>query len=249
MDEREGMIWLLKRRLKIIGFSVGLLILFLILQHDFMENNSWKSWNLPLSGKIILIDPGHGGPDGGAGTDQTLEKDIALSISLKVRDYLQQQGALVNMTRDTDIDLADPDTRGYSRRKVEDLKKRLKLINDTDNDFFVSIHLNAIPSSQWSGAQTFYAPQHEENAKAAKFIQDELRRNLGNTTRRAKPLSHVYILKNAKKPGVLVEVGFLSNPKEKANLKKDSYQEKVAASIYKGIIRYFTNEKELKEPD
>jgi N-acetylmuramoyl-L-alanine amidase len=109
--------------------------------------------------------------------------------------------------------------------------------------------LNAIPSSQWSGAQTFFAPQHEENAKAAKFIQDELRKNLGNTTRRAKPLSHVYILKNAKKPGVLVEVGFLSNPKEKANLKKDSYQEKVAASIYKGIIRYFTNEKELKEPD
>lgn len=67
MDEREGMIWLLKRRLKIIGFSVGLLLLFLILQHDFMEDKSWKSWNLPLSGKIILIDPGHGRPDSGAG--------------------------------------------------------------------------------------------------------------------------------------------------------------------------------------
>jgi N-acetylmuramoyl-L-alanine amidase len=249
MDEREGMIGVLKRRLRIIGFSVGLLLLFLILQHDFTENNSWKSWNLPLSGKIILIDPGHGGPDGGAGEDPVLEKDIALKISLKVRDLLQQQGALVIMTRDTDEDLADSDTRGYSRRKVEDLKKRLQMINGSDNDFFVSIHLNAIPSSQWSGAQTFYSPHYEENAKAAKFIQDELRRNLKNTTRKAKPMNHVYILKYAKKPGALVEVGFLSNPAEKANLKKDSYQNKVAESIYTGITRYFTNEKELKETD
>ncbi|MEH7334786.1 N-acetylmuramoyl-L-alanine amidase CwlD [Neobacillus drentensis] len=243
------MIWLSKRRLKIIGFSVGLLVLFLILQHDFSENNSWKSWNLPLSGKIILLDPGHGGPDGGAGTGKTLEKDIALDITLKVRDLLQQQGALVVMTRDTDTDLADDDTKGYSRRKVEDLKKRLKMINDSDNDFFVSIHLNAIPSSRWSGAQTFYAPHHKENAKAAKFIQEELRKNLGNTNRKAKPISQVYILKNAKKPGVLVEVGFLSNPAEKENLKKKSYQEKIAESIYRGVIRYFTNEKELKETD
>ncbi|MGG1678292.1 N-acetylmuramoyl-L-alanine amidase CwlD [Neobacillus sp. NRS-1170] len=243
------MIWLSKRRLKIIGFSVGLLVLFLILQHDFSENNSWKSWNLPLSGKIILLDPGHGGPDGGAGTGKTLEKDIALDITLKVRDLLQQQGALVVMTRDTDTDLADDDTRGYSRRKVEDLKQRLKMINDSDNDFFVSIHLNAIPSSRWSGAQTFYAPHHKENAKAAKFIQEELRENLGNTNRKAKPINQVYILKNAKKPGVLVEVGFLSNPAEKENLKKKTYQEKIAESIYRGVIRYFTNEKELKETD
>ncbi|HEY2420078.1 MAG TPA: N-acetylmuramoyl-L-alanine amidase CwlD [Neobacillus sp.] len=237
------------RRLKIIGFIVGLVVLFLLLQHDFKGMVSWSSWNLPLSGKIILLDPGHGGPDGGAGTGDTLEKDIALTITLKVRDYLQQHGALVIMTRETDKDLADPGTRGYSDRKVEDLKKRLKMINNANNDFFVSIHLNAIPSSRWSGAQTFYAPHYKENAKAAKFIQEELRQNLGNTTRKAKPINNVYILKNAKKPGVLVEVGFLSNPAEKANLKKDAYQEKVAASIYQGIIRYFTNEKELKETD
>jgi len=237
------------RRLKIIGFIVGLMILFFILQHDFSENRSWNTWNLPLSGKIILLDPGHGGPDGGAGTGETLEKDIALKISLKLRDYLQEQGALVVMTRDSDTDLADPDTRGYSRRKVEDLKKRLKMINDSDNDFFISLHLNAIPSSQWRGAQTFYAPQHEENAKAAKFIQEELRKNLENTDRKAKPINNVYILDHAKKPGALVEVGFLSNPVERENLKKDAYQEKVADSIYRGVLRYFTNEKELKDTE
>jgi N-acetylmuramoyl-L-alanine amidase len=243
------MIWLSKRRLKIIGFVTGLVVLFLILQHDFMDDDSWNTWNLPLSGKIILLDAGHGGPDGGAGTGKTLEKDIALDITIKVRDYLQQQGALVIMTRENDKDLADPDTRGYSRRKVEDLKKRLKMINTTDNDLFISIHLNAIPSSQWRGAQTFYAPHHEENARAAKFIQEEMRKNLENTDRKAKPLSQVFILKHAKKPGALVEVGFLSNPNEKALLKSESYQEKVAISIYKGIMRYFTNEKEIKETD
>jgi N-acetylmuramoyl-L-alanine amidase len=243
------MIWVSKRRLKIISFVVGLFVLFFVLQYDFVEDDSLNAWNLPLSGKIILLDPGHGGPDGGAGTGQTLEKDIALEITKKVRDYLQMQGALVIMTRESDTDLASSDTRGYSRRKVEDLKTRLKMINEGDNDFFVSIHLNAIPSSQWSGAQTFYAPQYKENAEAAKFIQDELRTNLKNTTRRAKPINNVYILKNAKKPGVLVEVGFLSNPTEKQNLKKDSYQEKIAISIYQGIIRYYTNEKELVEPE
>jgi len=243
------MIGVSKRRLKIISFIVGLFVLFFVLQYDFAEDDSLNAWNLPLSGKIILLDPGHGGPDGGAGTGQTLEKDIALEITKKVRDYLQMQGALVIMTRETDTDLAAPDTRGYSRRKVEDLKTRLKMINEGDNDFFVSIHLNAIPSSRWSGAQTFYAPQYKENAEAAKFIQDELRTNLKNTTRRAKPINNVYILKNAKKPGVLVEVGFLSNPAEKEKLKKDSYQEKVAISIYQGITRYYTNEKELVEPE
>lgn len=238
---------LLIQRLKIIGFIVGLTILFLILQHDFSENKSWKTWSLPLSGKIILLDAGHGGPDGGAGTGDTLEKEIALQITHKLRDYLQQQGALVVMTRETDTDLADPGTNGYSRRKVEDLKKRLKMINDSDHDFFVSIHLNAIPSTRWRGAQTFYSPHYKENARAAKFVQEELRKNLENTDRKAKPISNVYILDHAKKPGILVEVGFLSNPGERANLKQDSYQEKVADSIYRGIIRYYTNEKELKE--
>ncbi|UII56110.1 N-acetylmuramoyl-L-alanine amidase CwlD [Cytobacillus spongiae] len=238
----------MKRKIKISAFVMGLITLFIILQYDFSEDDSWKSWNLPLSGKIILLDPGHGGPDGGAGDEEALEKDIALNISLQLRDYLQQQGALVIMTREEDKDLASDDTKGYSRRKVEDLKKRLEMINDSGSDFFVSIHLNAIPSSRWRGAQTFFAPQLQENEQAAKFIQEELRINLENTDRNAKPIQNVYILKHAEKPGVLVEVGFLSNPDEKRDLQNEVYQEKVAASIYKGIMRHFTNEEELPDP-
>lgn len=240
----------MNRKLKIGAFALGLIVLFLILQYDFTEDDSWESWNLPLTGKMILLDAGHGGPDGGAGDKGALEKEIALDVTLKVRDYLQQQGALVLMTREDDRDLAPDGTRGYSRRKVEDLKKRLEMINKSGAEFFVSIHLNAIPSPRWSGAQTFYASRLDENARAAKFIQDELRRNLENTTRKAKVLNEeVYILKHAKIPGSLVEIGFLSNPQERANLKKEEYQEKVAASIYTGILRYFSKEKELVEEE
>lgn len=239
----------MNKKLKAVAFIAGLIVLFFILQYDFSEDDSWESWSLPLTGKVILLDPGHGGPDGGAGDEGALEKDIALNVSFKVRDYLQEQGALVIMTREEDKDLAPEGTRGYSRRKVEDLKQRLAMINDSDAEFYVSIHLNSIPSPKWSGAQTFYAPKFEENKAAAKFIQDELRRNLENTTRKARPLNNVYIIENAKKPGVLVEIGFLSNLEERANLKKEAYQNKVAASIYNGIIRYYTDEEELKEEE
>ena len=171
------MIWVSKRRLKIIGFIVGLFVLFLILQYDFAEDDSLemhgifhcreKSSYLILAMAVQMAE---------LERVKTLEKDIALDISLKGQGLPAKQGALVIMTRETDTDLADSDTRGYSRRKVEDLKNRLKMINNADNDFFVSIHLNAIPSPRWSGAQTFYAPHFKENAKAAKFIQEELRK-------------------------------------------------------------------------
>ncbi len=228
------------KRLKRTAFAIGLLMLFFIIQYDFSDNHSWNTWHLPLSGTVILIDPGHGGADGGAGDRPIQEKDIALSISMKLRDFLQQQGAIVIMTRDTDKDLAPPEMKGYSRRKTVDLKERLKIINESNADFFVSIHLNAIPAPQWSGAQTFYSTNNKENKKAARLIQKELRTNLENTTRKEKPLNSVFILKHAEIPGVLVEAGFLSNPDEKINLARDSYQEMVAASIYKGINRFFT---------
>jgi N-acetylmuramoyl-L-alanine amidase len=235
------------KKIKIGLFAAGLAVLFLILQYDFTENDSWESWNLPLSGKVIYLDPGHGGVDPGAGEDEPFEKDIALNVTLMLRDYLQQQGALVIMTRETDMDLADKGLKGYSKRKVQDLKRRLDLINESDADFFATIHLNAIPSSKWKGAQTFYSTSYKENKRAAKLIQDELRRNLENTDRDAKAANSIYLLKHTNKPGVLVEIGFLSNPQEAANLRDEAYQEEVAASIYEGMLRYFTDEQKFWE--
>jgi N-acetylmuramoyl-L-alanine amidase len=230
----------MRQKLKLAGIIAALGILLFIVQYKIMDKDTWDSWNLPLSGKIIYIDPGHGGPDGGAGDKDALEKDIALNVSLMIRDYLQEQGALVLMTREEDKDLADEDTKGYSRRKVEDLHKRLNLINESEADMFLSIHLNSIPSPRWSGAQTFYNPKFEENKALAKAIQGEITRNLENTSREAKGLQSVYILKHSKKAGALVEIGFLSNPEERKRLLEEEYQEKVAASIYQGVLNYLT---------
>jgi N-acetylmuramoyl-L-alanine amidase len=235
----------MKRKLQVLFFTFGLITLFLILQYDFKEDDAWQLSNLPLSGKIIVLDPGHGGPDPGAVKGDAIEKDISLSVSLKLRDYLQQQGALVILTRETDIDLADKELKGYSKRKVQDLNRRLDMINDSEADLFASIHLNAIPSSKWKGAQTFYSGHYKESERAAKFVQEELRRNLENTTREAKTSNEIFLLKNSKKPGVLIEIGFLSNPTERGLLMQEEYQEQVAASVYQGIMRYFTNERKI----
>ncbi|MCJ7839943.1 N-acetylmuramoyl-L-alanine amidase CwlD [Lederbergia sp. NSJ-179] len=236
----------MRRKAKIILFFIGAAVLFFLLQYQFIPKDSFDTWNLPLTGKIIYLDPGHGGPDGGAGDSEALEKDIALEVSLKLRDYLQEQGALVLMTREADKDLAGSEVKGYSRRKTEDLHKRLKLVNESDADLLISIHLNAIPSPRWHGAQTFYAPHHAENKRAATFIQDELVKTLENTDRKAKIIDHVYLLKKSNKPSALVEIGFLSNPTERKSLLTDSYQDKVAFSIYKGITRYFTDEPSIE---
>ncbi len=233
----------MKTRVKILILIIGLILLLLFLPSRFMNHSSWKPWSLPLSGKMIILDPGHGHPDSGAIGGDVLEKDITLKVANKLRDYLQQQGAIVQLIREEDTDLAPKDMKGYSKRKVVDLKKRLEIINDSDADLFISIHLNAIPSAKWRGAQTFYHFSLLENEKIAKFIQDEFRNNLGNTTREAKPLNSIYLLRYAKKPGALVEIGFLSNIEERNLLATDEYQTKVAAAIYTGVSRYFSNEK------
>mgnify|MGYP001295990959 FL=1 len=223
-------------------FIVFLLILFcMAMFFNPAITPSWKVFNLPLSGKVIVIDAGHGGIDGGAvGKRGTKEKDITLKIANELRDYLQGAGAYVIMTRETDDDLAPANIKRIRERKVYDLKKRVKIINESDADLFISIHLNAIGSSRWSGAQTFYHLSHPENEQLAKQIQKELQNGLENTKRVEKPIHHVYILKKAKVKGVLVEAGFLSNSEEEQNLRNEKYQQKVAASIYNGVLAYYT---------
>ncbi|MBU9720183.1 MULTISPECIES: N-acetylmuramoyl-L-alanine amidase CwlD [Bacillaceae] len=227
-------------KLVVLGVSIGLIISLISM---YLESRTVTGWALPLSGNVIVLDPGHGGIDGGASSKNgDLEKDIALDISLKLRDYLQEAGALVIMTREGDHDLAAEGTKRVRSRKVEDLKKRVSIINDSNADLFISLHLNAIQSPKWSGAQTFYNRTIEGNEALAKHIQGELIRNLENTNRQAKPINSVYLIKEAVTPGALVEVGFLSNPGEAARLATDDYQQQVAASIYEGILRYKSGE-------
>jgi len=230
--------------MKLVLMAVLVGLIAYIFTYELPSTKTWTYWTMPLSGKKIALDPGHGGPDGGASSKQGLiEKDVTLAITLYLRDYLQQAGALVVMTREDDTDLAKPETKGLSKRKTEDLINRADFIVNQQADLFLSIHLNSIPSAKWSGAQTFYYPNHPDNKRIAELIQSEFKRNLANTDRVAKTVDSVYLLKTLKIPSALVEVGFLSNPEEAKLLANSTYQKKLAASIYQAVLRYYAGEK------
>jgi N-acetylmuramoyl-L-alanine amidase len=247
---RESWWWVLLRR-QIIGRRSGGWLALVVLSfvvaiglYKWTDSGFRTAWNMPLAGKVIVLDPGHGGPDGGAvSADGLVEKDVTLPITFYLRDYLQEAGALVVLTRESDRDLAEEGTKGLSRRKTQDLFSRARLIKSSRADALISIHLNAIPSSRWSGAQTFYHPSREANKRLATWIQKELVHKLGNTTRLSKQNGEVFLLKTSPVPAALVEVGFLSNPQEAAMLRDEGYQKKLAAAIYYGILRFFSGER------
>lgn len=225
----------------------AIIILIAIMLYDVPIDNSWSAWSLPLSGYVFVLDPGHGGFDGGARSESGIEeKEISLSISKYLRDYLNEAGALVIMTRDSDTDLISPDKKRISSKKLEDLQNRISLANKSMADFFISIHLNSIPSERWHGAQTFYYPIREENKRMAELIQSELIHNLQNTDRVPLPRNDIMVLKYVEMPSVMVEVGFLSNRQEAEWLNKKEYQKKIAFSIYQGMLDYYSDHWEEK---
>ncbi|EGQ25191.1 N-acetylmuramoyl-L-alanine amidase [Sporosarcina newyorkensis 2681] len=197
-----------------------------------------------LGGVKILIDPGHGGEDGGASAEDVIEKDVTLSISHEVKKLLEKKGATVKMTREKDGDaIAEhaPSEKFTSNRsrKFADLKLRESMAIESKPDMFISVHVNAIPEERWRGAQVFYHPDGNPAGKQlATSIQDELRDQLKNTEREAMKITGVYLLKKVPVPAVLVETGFLSNPEERGLLADKAYQKKVAAAIVDGIVKY-----------
>lgn len=193
-----------------------------------------------LAGRVIVIDPGHGGPDGGArGVGGILEKDITLPVSLELAQLLRQAGAIVYLTRTTDTDLATPEDRAAGRRHKGDLRERLRFTRSKDPDAFISIHCNAVPSPRWSGAQTIYMAGREPSKHLAEVIQDAFRSTLLPTERGADDMSTLFLLKRLDCPAVIAEVGFISNPVEAEHLAKPTYQRQVAFAIYCALLRYF----------
>lgn len=184
--------------------------------------------------RTVIIDAGHGGEDPGAiGNSGTLEKDINLSIALKLQRFIEQSGGVVLVTRADDAKMEGS--------KKNDMQLRKKLRDSENGDIFISIHLNSFPSSSCNGAQTFYA-NDEQSKKLAEKIQKNMVELLDeNNTRIAKKLTDVYLLKKVNIPSVIVECGFLSNSKEEKLLNDETYQSKIAMSIYLGINEYFSN--------
>lgn len=230
-------------RIFIIEKKIILLIIFTIFFNIllYLGYNKVMSTSQTITlNRAIIIDAGHGGIDGGAlGRSGVKESDINLEIALKLRTLLEQNGAIVLLTRDDDTGLYS-DSGTVRDKKREDLRNRRELIEDSDADLFISIHLNSFPQSQYYGAQTFYPKNSEESKRAAEYIQEEMIRVLDNQNKRvSKAKDDVYLLKYSTIPTVFVECGFLSNPFEEMELQKSQYQKKVAWSIYIGILRYF----------
>ena len=189
---------------------------------------------MPLSGKTIVIDPGHGGKDPGTSSDTIYEKDINLAISKYLEIELAASGATVILTRDDDYDLSLPNARW---RKKSDFDNRINLINNSKADIYLSIHLNYLTNTSYSGPQVFY--EEEENMNLATIIQNTLNNSL-KTTREIKPIpSKTYMYDKLTIPGVLIECGFLSNYEEKNKLITEEYQQKLATIIKDALIKYF----------
>jgi len=192
--------------------------------------------NLPLLGKVIYLDPGHGGVDPGALSGDLRESDMNLEISFKIQQELEKNGAIVYMTRYGDYDLA---VNNAVLRKRSDLSRRANIINASNADLYLSIHLNADISSTWKGAQVFYDSVNKGNENIAKIFQEQFSKDL-NTNRSYKKLQDQYMYKRINVKGVLLEVGFITNPNERYLLTTKKYQEKIAVSVSKSVIKCLT---------
>lgn len=206
----------------------------------FSSKSTLETSSIPVNYHTIIIDAGHGFPDGGAtANDGTNEESINLAISLKLQKLLEASGSNVILTRSDENGIYDANSKN---KKQSDLKNRVILANNSNSDIFVSIHLNKIDITSCSGWQTFYQKNNDNSKLLAQNIQKNLNESIQkNNKREILSLSGKYIMDNVKVPTVIVECGFLSNDQELQNLKNDNYQENLAWGIYTGIIDYFSN--------
>ncbi len=191
---------------------------------------------------VVILDPGHGGVDGGAESNGITEKEINLAIAHKVREFCTLFGFEVRMTRQEDVSIHDADKTTIRAQKNSDLKNRLKIMTEDANAVVVSIHLNKFPQSRVKGAQVFYAPKSQGSDLLAQTVQDSFRTLLQpeNTRQIKKADSSLFLLyNNTVNPAVLVECGFISNPEEAALLKTEDYQDKVAFAICCSLLQFY----------
>lgn len=194
-----------------------------------------------LNTRTVVIDAGHGGNDPGkVGINDALEKDVNLSIALKVRKYLEQQDIKVIMTREEDRGLYE---ESDANKKVRDMKQRLSIIETADPALVVSIHQNSYPEESVNGIQVFYYKDSIKSREAALIMQEQMIHTLKpKKEREAKDNKSYYLLKKTTVPIIIVECGFLSNKEEASKLVTPTYQEQVAWAIHLGILRYLNSD-------
>lgn len=228
--------------ISIVIVIVVAMVSFMVVNLSFVKQ-TMNNEKLQVGSKKILIDAGHGGMDGGTSSKNgTLEKNINLSIAIKLKEKLQKLGYEVVMTREEDTGL-------YSRSGTiresytEDLKKRCNLKKSSNCDMLISIHLNYFTESKYYGAQVWYS-NYKDSSILAAVTQKNLRIDLDPSNKRVqKPAKNAYriLRENDIMPSVIVECGFLSNYEEEQKLKSDEYQQKIAESISKSIGEFYNS--------
>ena len=228
---------------QILNFTMTVLLILSLLVVAKESSNIISVFNLLDTSykKCVVIDAGHGGIDPGKiGVNGALEKDINLSIALKVKKYLEQQDVTVVMTRTDDMGLYQEST---SNKKMEDLNNRIHIIDSANASLAVSIHQNSYPSEAVEGIQVFYYEGSTNGKYIAELMQKQLILGIKpNKERSSKAGSSYYLLKNSSIPMIIVECGFLSNPTDAKLLTTESYQEKMAWNITLGILKYLNSE-------
>ena len=198
----------------------------------------------------VVIDPGHGGEDGGAVSPSGVsESQINLAVSLRISSLLRFSGQRTLLTRNEDVTICDQGLDTSRQRKTSDLKNRVKLVEETENAVLLSIHQNSLPSSPVThGAQVFWN-QREGAEELAAGIQEALNTtvNAGNSKHPRQIPGSIYLMKNITVPGVLVECGFLSNGPETERLQDPAYQLRLAAAVTAGYLNARDTENESGE--
>lgn len=192
-----------------------------------------------LPGECVLIDPGHGGFDGGAvAEDGTLEKHLNLAIGSCIRDMLHICGVPVEMTRYTDSGVEENSSASIREKKVSDMRRRLSMYDGAS--LVISIHQNKFAQSKYSGAQVFYSGNHPDSILLAQAIRQSVVERLQPLNERElkKATDGIYLLHHTRTPSVLIECGFLSNPNEREQLKSPAYQQQIAFAVVAGYWNF-----------
>lgn len=224
----------------------GLIVLMvvssiLIFNLKFLRN-LWSETFVDPNNGIIVIDPGHGGIDGGTTWGGLLEKDINLDVALKLRECLEDKGYTVVMTRELDVSLESLSEVGQSRY-IRDLNARVNIINSSNAQLFLSIHVNChIKNPKAGGAIIFYNNNYTQNEILAYSIQRKLNNMVvhgKNRTTHDPRIGNYFLLKNSNIPGIIIEMAFISNESERKLLTQDEFKEQIAQSILEGVDKYF----------
>ena len=193
--------------------------------------------------RVVIIDAGHGGEDGGAvAADGTKESGINLAIAEKLGELLPFLGIETVLTRTEDVSLHDESSETLRQKKVSDLKNRTAFVNGMENAVLLSIHQNSLPSDpRVRGAQAFYA-KTEGSDTLAKALQSTLNEAINSSKPKSERAiySGVYLMENVERPAVLVECGFLSNAEESKVLTTENHQKVLALAIAAGYLSWET---------